>query len=375
MIDVLHLRSSSGLYGAEHVILNLTQPASSKCQHHVVVFENHINNNEDFYQAAQERNIAVTKLNCSGKIDLNTILTLRKLLETHQSSVIHCHDPKSVFYASLATIFNRKIRKVVTMHGWVNNDSNMKFNNFIEKLCLPFFNKIIAVSEEIKEKLISASLPKQKVTYIANAIDTNKFLPSIDNEDRDKLAKKLLIVGRLSPEKGHSNLLAALGELNKNAITAWNLTVIGDGELKDDLIAQAEQLQLTEQVEFLGVKKDTLSYYQQSDIYVSSSLSEGMPLVVLEAMSCQLPVLSTPVGAIPSLINNSKGGILCLNSSTGAITQSLEQMLLLTTDGIEELALNARQYIVKHYSLTAAIEHHEYLYQSLTINQKQGALL
>jgi glycosyltransferase involved in cell wall biosynthesis len=261
------------------------------------------------------------------------------------------------------------------MHGWVNNDSNMKFNNFIEKLCLPFFNKIIAVSEEIKEKLIVSSLPEQKVTYIANAIDTNKFSPSISNGERKSTAKKLLIVGRLSPEKGHSNLLAALCELNKKAITAWNLTIIGDGELKDALIEEAKQLELTEQVEFLGVKKNTLSYYQQSDIYVSSSLSEGMPLVVLEAMSCQIPVLSTPVGAIPYLINNSKGGILCLNSSTEAIAKGLEEMLLLTTDGIEELALNARQHIVKHYSLTAAICHHESLYQTLTINHKQGALL
>ncbi|MFT6735720.1 MAG: glycosyltransferase involved in cell wall biosynthesis [Polaribacter sp.] len=375
MINVLHLRSSAGLYGAEHVILNLTQPATVKCKHHVVVFENHLNSNEDFYRAAQERNIKITKLNCNSKLDLGSVFTLLKLLKKHQSNVIHCHDPKSVFYAFLATIFNKKIRKVVTMHGWVKNDSNMRFNNFIEKLCLPFFNKIIAVSEEIKEKLISASLSKSKIIYIANAIDTNKFIPLIKSEEIKSKTIKLLIVGRLSPEKGHTNLLTALSVLNKKSITSWQLTIIGDGELKDTLREQAEDLGLIKQVQFLGVKKNTLSYYQKNDIYVSSSLSEGMPLVVLEAMSCQVPVISTPVGAIPDLIKNSKGGMLSSNSSVEAIIECLEKMLLLTTDELEELALNARQYIVKNFSISTAIEQHESLYQTLTVNHKQGALL
>jgi glycosyltransferase involved in cell wall biosynthesis len=261
------------------------------------------------------------------------------------------------------------------MHGWVKNDSKMKFNNFLEQLCLPFFDRIIAVSKEIRDKLTESSLLSIRVTYIANAIDTDKYKPLAIMNGEPTRIKKLLIVGRLSPEKGHINLLTALSQLNKKNITNWELTIIGDGELKNTLIELSKRLKLTEQIKFIGVQKNTLNFYQQHDIYVSSSLSEGMPLVVLEAMSCQVPVLSTPVGAIPDLITQSNGGVLCLNTSVDAIARCLETVLSLSSDELKKLSLNARKHIVEHYSLTSAIEHHENLYQTLTVNHKQGTLM
>jgi len=365
MINILHLRSSAGLYGAEHVILNLTQKESLLCKHHIVVFENHINHNDYFYQAALKKGISITKLNCRGKLDFATISTLQHLLKQHKSNIIHCHDPKSVFYASLATIFNRNIRKVVTMHGWTDNDSNMKLNNFIEKLCLPFFDKVIAVSNTIKKQLQTTFLNKNKIIYIANTIDTKKFIPADRQVKSNNTIKKLLIVGRLSPEKGHKNLFLALDKLNRIKMTNWQLSIIGDGELKTRLTEQVKSLKLGEQVLFLGVKSDMLKYYQECDIYVSSSLTEGMPLVILEAMSCQNPVVSTPVGAIPELIHNSNGGLLCKNSSDEALFECLEQVLQLSTKELNQLAVNGQQYIIKNYSLTSGINNHELMYKKL----------
>lgn len=370
MNNILHLRSSAGLYGAEHVILNLTQVKSNDCRHTVLIFENHLNHNQDFYHAAIDRNIAAIKLPCNGRLDWKTVKILKQQIQTLNCNVIHCHDPKSVFYAFLATMFNRKISKVVTMHGWVKNDRNMKFNNYVEKLCLPFFDKIIAVSDEIKNQLLATSIPNNKVTYIPNAVNIDKFIPHSPASDKQFNKIKMLIVGRLSPEKGHLNLLLALNALKQKSFDNWQLSIIGDGELKKVLMDKVIELKLEQEVEFLGVQKEMVAFYQQHNAYISSSLSEGMPLVILEAMACQLPIVATPVGAIPDLINGSQGGFLCENNSIESLTDSIEKLLVMSNAQLKETAKNGREYILKHYSLKAATSRHESLYHAVNL-QKQ----
>lgn len=364
MINVLHLRSSSGLYGAEHVILNLTGQSSSFCHHELAVIQNYLNDNNELFETAKENGVTSHKLPNAGKFDFTTLNALRKILKSSSIDVLHCHDPKSVFYATLATLFSRSPKKIVTMHGWVKNDLNMKFNNLVEKLCLPLFAKVIAVSKEISRDL-SGQMHKDKIFLLENAIDTEKFQPPASRFQESRTQTNLLIVGRLSPEKGHENLLTALAQLNQQGLSSWHLNIVGDGELKEVLIAKCEQQKLTQQVTFHGVQKNMLPYYQQNDLYVSSSLTEGMPLVVLEAISCRLPIVATPVGAIPELLQQSKAGILCDDCSPQALYQGLKRMLDHELSSREEMTATGRKYIEDHLSLSRAREKHEGLYAEL----------
>lgn len=364
MINVLHLRSSSGLYGAEHVILNLTSSTSPHCSHQLAVIQNYLNDNDELFNAATENGISTRKLNCSAKFDFSTIKALRKILKDSAIDVLHCHDPKSVFYATLATMLQRKPKKIVTMHGWVKNDINMKFNNFVEKLCLPFFSKIVAVSKEISRDL-SEIVSGNKILLIENAINTEKFHPDNTRKTPTSAQVNLLIVGRLSPEKGHENLLTALSLLAQQGNENWHLNIVGDGELKEALLAKTAQLKLKTLVTFHGVQKNMLPYYQKSNIYVSSSLTEGMPLVLLEAMSCQLPILATPVGAIPEILRNSEAGILSEDSSVQALCSGLSKILSLNEQDRKNMADKGRKYVQNNLSLTLAIKKHEDLYTEL----------
>ncbi|WDE12259.1 glycosyltransferase family 4 protein [Thalassomonas haliotis] len=364
MINVLHLRSSAGLYGAEHVILNLTGQSSATCHHELAVIQNYLNDNNELLAAAKENGVTCHKLPNSGKFDVKTLAALRRILKTSGIDVLHCHDPKSVFYATLATLFSRTPVKIVTMHGWVKNDLNMKFNNLVEKLCLPLFAKVIAVSKEISTDL-AGQIRREKIFLLENAIDTEKFYPADTGNKNDQAQVNLLIVGRLSPEKGHENLLTALAQLNEQGSNRWHLNIVGDGELKPALIAASEKLNLSHQVTFHGVQKNMQPYYQQNHLYISSSLTEGMPLVVLEAMSCRLPIVATPVGAIPELLQKSGAGILCDDCSPQALSSGLSQMLTLTPAERETMTDRGRKYIEQHLSLSRAREKHEHLYAEL----------
>ncbi|WP_281560884.1 glycosyltransferase family 4 protein [Thalassomonas sp. RHCl1] len=364
MINVLHLRSSSGLYGAEHVILNLTGQSSAKCHHELAVIQNYLNDNNELFEAAKANGVTSHKLPNSGKFDLATLGALRKILKSSKIDVLHCHDPKSVFYATLATLLSRSPKKIVTMHGWVKNDLNMKFNNLVEKLCLPWFARVIAVSKEISRDL-AGQIPRDKIFLLENAIDTEKFHPAVSRSRESQARINLLIVGRLSPEKGHDNLLTALAQLKQEGNNNWHLNIVGDGELKAALTATSERLALTEQVTFHGVQTNMLPYYQQNDLYISSSLTEGMPLVILEALSCRLPVVATPVGAIPELLQQSKAGILCDDCSPQALHQGLKRILAQDQAGIEAMTAAGRKYIEDHLSLSRAREKHENLYAEL----------
>ena len=364
MIRVLHLRSSAGLYGAEHVILNLTGQKSARCHHELAVIQNYLNDNNDLLDAAKEMGITCHKLPNAGRLDLKTLGALRKILKDSKIDILHCHDPKSVFYATLATLFRRAPKKIVTMHGWVKNDLNMKFNNLVEKLCLPLFAKVIAVSKEIRRDL-GEQMRQDKILLLENAIDTDKFHPAPARPREAQAQVRLLIVGRLSPEKGHENLLNALAQLNRQGNSHWHLNIVGDGELKDKLFAASKTLELSSQVTFHGVQKNMLPYYQQNDLYISSSLTEGMPLVVLEAMSCRLPVVATPVGALPGLLQSSQAGLLCRGCSVQDLYLGLSQMLTLEQGARDDMTARGRKYIEDHLSLSRAREKHETLYAEL----------
>ncbi|WDE05005.1 glycosyltransferase family 4 protein [Thalassomonas viridans] len=364
MINVLHLRSSAGLYGAEHVILNLTGQSSLFCHHELAVIQNYLNDNNELYTAARENGVTCHKLPNTGKFDLNTLKALRRILKSSKIDVLHCHDPKSVFYATLATLLSRSPKKVVTMHGWVRNDLKMKFNNLVEKFCLPLFARVIAVSKEISQDL-TGQIRRDKIFLLENAIDTEKFHPAEKLRQDSKAQVNLLIVGRLSPEKGHENLLTALAQLNHEGNSNWHLNIVGDGELKEMLLATSKRLELSGQVTFHGVQKNMLPYYQQNDFYISSSLTEGMPLVILEALSCRLPVVATPVGAIPELLQKSQGGILCDDCSPQALHLGLSRIFALEPARREEMTAAGRKYIEDHLSLSRAREKHENLYAEL----------
>ena len=193
---------------------------------------------------------------------------------------------------------------------------------FLQSLSLRRANAVIAVSAPLVGLIAKLGVPRDRIRCIRNG-----FAPLVPTLTRSAARRALAIgadtlvagwVGRLSPEKGADVMLAALAESG----SGWQLSVIGDGEERDDLRNRAAKLGLTDRVTWHGAIANAGSLMAAFDAYVLSSHTEGTPITLLEAMSARVPIIATSVGGVPDIVNSSQA-ILVPANDPGAIARAL----------------------------------------------------
>jgi len=168
---------------------------------------------------------------------------------------------------------------------------------------------ITVVSKNLKNELIKHKINADKITVIPNGVDIDSFKIQDRNHCRQKLNIKssepmVLYVGRLSEEKNIKSLIIAAEKLISRG-NHFNLYVVGDGPLESELKALSKQLKIEKNVHFVGkVDHSEISTWMAStDFFSLPSIREGCPNVILEALGCGRPVISSNVGAIPDVVN------------------------------------------------------------------------
>jgi len=196
----------------------------------------------------------------------------------------------------------------------------------IEKV-LKKADAVIGVSRDLIEKMIELGAPEDRCHHIPNGVDGNLFLP-INLKPSEIEKNKLLAVGNLVPEKGFDILLKAVSLL-KPSIPELLLNIIGSGPQREYLFSLCAELRLEDNVHFIGqVRHEKINeWFQSSDAFCLSSIREGNPNVVLEALSSGLPVASTPVGGVPELIHDRQNGILSPDYSPLGLAGAIEETL------------------------------------------------
>ena len=157
-------------------------------------------------------------------------------------------------------------------------------------------------------------------------VDPQRFIPN-PNKVSNQVCQ-LLCVGRLTPAKGQAILLESVAKLSEQSIPVM-LTLIGTGPDEKSLKQYAHQLGISEIVTFTGaVDQDhILKYYQQADIFVLPSFAEGLPVVLMEAMSMTIPCVTTAITGVPELINNNEDGLLVSASDCAGLTAALARLV------------------------------------------------
>lgn len=186
-------------------------------------------------------------------------------------------------------------------------------------------DRVVAVSHKLAERAIEKGASPERVTVVYNGIDVAEIGgPSMDTLPR-KADIELLVVGRLSHEKGIDILLEAI-PLLKNA--SVRVRLVGEGDARPALQRQARNLRIVDRVEFIGgVPRATLSaLYRSCDLVVMPSRSDAMPLVALEAMTCGRPVLATRVGGIPEVIDDGVQGRLVPPEDPSALAKAIDEL-------------------------------------------------
>jgi glycosyltransferase involved in cell wall biosynthesis len=174
--------------------------------------------------------------------------------------------------------------------------------------------------------------PRDRITVVPNGIDLDRYQTGQDKATlRDRLGwprdrRFLVIVARFHPVKDHATLVSAFG-LVASRHPDLDLVLVGDGELREPLHRQVQDLHLSDRVRFMGVRSDVPDILQAADIFALSSLSEAASITLLEAMACGLPVIVTNVGGNPELVRENIDGLLVPRRDPQAFAAAIERVL------------------------------------------------
>lgn len=342
-MTVLHLISSGGMYGAEAVILNLSRVLLAGGEHRSIlaVFVNGTHAPAQVQAAAHAAGIEVHDLPCRGQIDLAIPARIRALVESTGADVLHAHGYKADVYAALAmrgASLRGKARPTLisTCHTWYDNDLAVRLYGALDRWVLRGFDGVVAVSEEVRSRLLRAGVLAHRIRLIRNGVDLRPFavararrsLTDAQRTENDPL--RVGLVGRLAPEKGIDIFLRAVAQcLERRPAPSPPVTfvVVGEGPDQEKLQALQKELGLTQYVTFAGHCRDMPAFYASLDLLVSSSRQEGLPIALLEGMGSGLPLLATSVGEVPQLARADRTVLLVAPNDPAALAEGLASLL------------------------------------------------
>lgn len=355
MTNVCHIITGDLWAGAESQVFSLVKRLSKEINIIVIVFNNGLL--ADKLKHHRIRTYVIDeKINTSIKI----ILQIAKILKNENINLIHTHGYKETFLAGIASKINGIKKKVRTHHGRGIIGGDYK-HYWIEKLNSSLFGySLIAVSKDLKEFLVHNGIGGKTIEVIYNGISTD----DVTSEKSELKVKNELgipdgamiigTMGRMVGVKGHQYLL----EGAKNIIDANPnifFVIAGNGPLMQKNKEWVHNEGLTNNIKLIGFRNDPYDILNIFDIFVLTSLHEGIPMVLLEAMYMEKPVIATNVGGIPEIISDGENGILIPSMSSRAFTEACLELILNMNKGLQ-MAKNAKKDVLDKYTDDAVTE-------------------
>jgi glycosyltransferase involved in cell wall biosynthesis len=243
---------------------------------------------------------------------------LRRLIREERFDLVHAH------IAAIA-VLGTGVPLVVTEHTealWQGRRDRWASRRVYRRA-----EHIIAVSSAIRRRLIERdAVPPERITAIHNAVIPASGAPPGALPDDLRAGPLVGVVARLQPEKGVADFLKAATRVSAS-LPESRFLVAGDGPLREELLALAERLGVGERVRFLGYRADARALIGLLEVLVVPSLTEGAPLIVLEAMAAGIPVVASAVGGIPDQIRHDREGLLVPAGDPAALGETLLELL------------------------------------------------
>jgi glycosyltransferase involved in cell wall biosynthesis len=296
-------------------------------------------------------------------------LQVARLARLKQARFLHTHGVRANFTGRLAGLIG-KFPSVTTVHSAIRLDypgAGMRITaTLMDNLTLPLAKRVIAISHAIAADVRERGVRAERVRVVYNGIPP---APEVDRERvRAELGleagtKAIVSVARLHPVKGLDHLLEAAASLDRS-LPAWQLYLIGDGPLREELERQARELKLTKKVRFLGHVEGARRLLPGFDLYVSASLMEGLGLSVMEAMAARLPVVATAVGGVKELVEDGRSGLLVPPGDASALADAIGRALA-DPPGSDQMAHAAQARYQQHFTVQQFARQTEGVYREL----------
>jgi glycosyltransferase involved in cell wall biosynthesis len=372
--QILHFIESGGLYGAERVILNLSRAMQGRAEFWPVVgcIVSDEEEQSDLYDEATRQGIDAIKIVIPNARLPIALPRAARLLKDKGIQLIHSHGYKPSVYGFAIRAMSG-IPVIATCHLWFEMDNGplkTRLMIWLEKWVYRRYPKVIGVSEDICRTLIDNGVAPSRTLVVENGVDLPERTLTADR--KRQLRKQLgvpedafcvLNAGRLTRQKGQWTLVEAAGQLSADQ-NAFHFLIAGEGKLRGLLEQAIVSHGVEKQVALLGFRSDIQQLLEISDALVLPSLDEGMPMVLLEAVAMEVPVVATEVGDIPKLIIDGQSGTTIPKENPGAVADALRK-LDREPEFARALAREAYQMLVQKYSSEAMHRRYDAIYRDL----------
>jgi sugar transferase (PEP-CTERM/EpsH1 system associated) len=354
---VVHLVYSLGFGGLEQVIVNLINNSTEYNVQHCIIT---LTAEQDLYESIKPE-VLIYNLNKNPGKDLSTHWKLYKLLKKLNADVIHSYNLGTIEYQLVAFLAGIKVR-IHAEHGRVYNDryGTNKAHNIFRRLFSTIITKFIVVSPDLYQWARAIlKLNEDKLVLVYNGVDTRLYNRSDDKYERYTIC----MVGRLDSIKNQKMLIDSYIQIKTRYPDFKNTRVllVGDGSLRQEISDQIESHNLSEEIIILGFRSDVSDILSKSNIFVLTSLYEAMPMTVIEAMACGVPVISTNVGGVGNVLTEDEGWLIELGAN-----EELNDLLIETyrTPSLRNKKGKAgRELVIRNFSMDRMVESYMGLYK------------
>jgi glycosyltransferase involved in cell wall biosynthesis len=279
-------------------------------------------------QQLREEGFPVWLLQREPGLDFACPWRLAKLLRRERVDLVHAHQYTPFFYGMTARILCRRPPVLFTEHGRWYPDFPRRKRIFANRLLLERRDRVVGVGQSVRKALIdNEGFPSHRVEVIYNGVNLAPFAQAVPERSAvraelgiDQGEWLVLQVARLDALKDHATAVRTLARVIGHGIRA-QLVLVGEGPEHTKIRQVAQQHNLERQVRFLGLRTDIPRLLSAADLCLLTSVSEGIPLTLIEAMAVGLPVVSTRVGGVQEVIEDGKTGLLAPRGDDAALAE------------------------------------------------------
>jgi glycosyltransferase involved in cell wall biosynthesis len=368
-LDVLHLIGTLSPGGAERNLYYLAPYLrKSKLRYGICC----LMRRGEFADEIERLGIPVFEMGYRRRYAIQTLLKLRRLLIERKVAVVHTHLFESGVMGRLAAWLARVPVIITHEHGktlWKRWHHTM-----FERFAIRFTDQRIAVSKDIMNlRLRREGTPPDKIRIVFNAVDPERF--DLDQAARASKRKELGLegslvvgtIGRLVEAKAYDLLLDVAHEAC-SLRGDLRFILVGEGPLRQELERKRDRMGMGERFQLLGQRTDIPELIAAMDAYIITSLREGMPITLIEAMMSAKPIVSTAVGGIPDTLADDEDGLLVEAGTSEALVEAL-MGLLERPEKMRDFGLKAREKALKWYAPEKVLDQLEAIYAEI-MNRK-----
>ena len=315
---------------------------------------------------ASDAGVVVFPIAMHGEADLMAGMRLNRLIRTHNYDIVHSHTSHAHTLAFMASIGCNICRLVTRRVDFtIFRNRFLPLNSIKYRFMADYY---VAISHKIKKVMVTDGIAADRIFVVHSGIDLNRFTgvagDSLISEFHLRSNEPVIInVAHLAGHKGQQFLVRAIPHVLKE-IPGARFFIIGAGELMTELQTLSDSLGIKQALTLTGFRKDVGAFYNIADLFVMSSVQEGLGTALLDALALAKPVVATNAGGIPEVIKDGDTGRLVEAANPQALAQGIIEMLA-HKDQAQAMAQRGQALVKEQFSIDAMVENNLAVYRQL----------